>query len=671
MAESSLPDIPATLFDDFSPISDDDWLSTIEDDLRPGTDRETFLTWNSLEGFRARAYYRKSDRERVDHLAAVPIARADSAPANPWRSRVNLTATALDDVRQQLHDALDAGVTDIGLAAGRSSQQMTALPLQGMDDLAVVLQDVDLAMVALHAGGGPAAIPLWAMMRTLAARRGTDHSALTGSTDYDPVAALALHHVAGVDHAFGGAAALVRSSPETPHARLLSVDLRPYHNAGASAVQELGLSLAALCETLAQLHDRGVPPTRVMETLQWIAPVDTSYFVAIAKLRALRLLIPQVLDAFDVEVAPSTPHIQSVTSQRTETRYGPYMNLLRGTTEAASAIIGGCDVLTVRPFSASFTDPSDVAHRLARNTQHILRAESHLDHVADPAAGSYYIEAITDQLARKAWSLFQTIEAEGGLLEALQAGTVQQRIDEVRAEREERVANRQHVLVGTNHYPDPGEEHPPSESADVKTPSLDRSDYEVDWTPDGNLSALQHAVADGATLGDTLDALKGPGTPSFDALPSTRLAAPFEALRERTEAWATDYGGPPRVVLLPMGDPTRRSARATFARNVLGVAGFAIDEHIRFSTPEAAARAAADADADVVVLCSSNEAYPELAPALCGALQANGIDPLVLIAGHLPEQEEALKAAGVDGFIHKDIPLLAMLADLQQRLGIG
>ncbi len=671
MAESSLPDIPPTLFDDFGPISDDEWLAVIEEDLRSGTDPETFLTWDSLEGIRQRAYYRTSERDQVDHLAAVPITRKDGTPANPWRPRVNLTASVLETARQQLHDALDADVTDIGIAAGRPGQRLTAQPLQRLDDLAVVMQDVDLATVALHAGAGPAAISLWAMVRALAARQGTDHSALTGSTDYDPVAALALHQVADADHAFGGAATLARSGTETPHAHLLSVDLRPYHEAGASAEQELGLSLAALCDIVVRLHDRGVLANQVVETLQWIVPVDTSYFVAIAKLRALRLLIPQVLEAFNVEVAPSAPHIQSVTSQRTETRYGPYVNLLRGTTQAASAIIGGCDVLTVRPFSASFANPSDFAHRLARNTQHLLRAESHLDHVADPAAGSYYVEVMTDQLARNAWSLFQTIEAEGGLLEALQAGTVQQRIEEVRAERVERVTNRQHVLVGTNHYPAPSEKRPASESVGAKARALDQSEHVVEWTPGDPLSALQHAVTDGAMLGDTLDALKGPGTPSLSALPSVRLAEPFETLRARTETWATDHGGPPRVVLLPMGDPTMRSARASFARNVLGVAGFAIDEHVRFDTPEAAAREAADADADMVVLCSSNDAYPELAPALREALQATDMDPLVLIAGHLPEHEEALKAAGVDGFLHKNAPLLDTLADLQRRLGIG
>jgi methylmalonyl-CoA mutase len=398
--------------------------------------------------------------------------------------------------------------------------------------------------------------------------------------------------------------------------------------------------------------------------------VDTSYFIAIAKLRALRLLIPQVLGAFDVDVGPSAAFIQAVTSCRSETRYGPYVNLLRGTTEAASAIIGGCDVLTVRPFSASFAAPSDFAQRLARNTQHILRAESHLDHVADPAAGSYYVEAMTDHLARNAWSFFQRVEASGGLLDALHHGTVQRQIADVRMGRMERVTNREHILVGTNHYPAPNETRPPSEPLLPDGAPLERTERSIRIQSDTALSDIRTAFSNGATIGDVLDALADDDAPSIDALPSVRLAEPFEAIRKRTEEWAEENDGPPRVVLLPMGDPAMRSARATFARNVLGVAGFAIDEHIQFETPDAAAQEAAEANADIVVLCSSNNAYPELAPALCSTLAEAGAAPIMLIAGHLPEHQDKLEAAGVDGFIHKDMPLLDTLTDLQQRLGI-
>ncbi len=668
MDESSLPDAPDALFTDFAPVSDAEWLSKIRSDLRGG-DPDALLTWNSLEGIHPRAYYRTSDRDTVPHRSAVPIATSAVAPANAWRIRMDVAHPDLNAARQQLHDALDADVLDLGLAP-RTEDGQRGLPLHRASDLERLLDDVDLTKAAIHCTGGVAAPPLWAMLRHLALQRDMTVSELQGSTDFDPVAALSRHHMSGADRALQLAADLVRSASDTPSARLLSIDLRPYHEAGASAVQEIGTALGALSETLVQLRERGVAPQAVASTLQWIVPVDTSYFVAIAKLRALRLLIPQVFGPFGVDVEPTAPVIQAVTSRRSETRYGPYVNLLRGTTEAASAVIGGCDVLTVRPFSAAFAPPSDFAQRLARNTQHILHAESHLNHVADPAAGSYYIERMTDQLAQNAWSFFQTIESDGGLLDALRDGTVQQHIADVRTQRMDRVANQEQVFVGTNHYPDPGEQRPPSEPDLADAPPLERSDRSIDWPAGTTLSALQEAVSERATLGDMLEALRGSGTPALHALPSVRLAEPFEALRLRTAQWAEEHNGPPHVVVLPMGDPAMGSARATFARNVLGVAGFAIDEHIPFNTPEAAAREAAEASADIVVLCSANEAYPELAPALCNALAEAGIDPLVLIAGHLPEHQDDLEAAGVDGFIHADRPLLDTLEDVQQQLGL-
>ena len=669
MDDSSLPDIPDALFADFEPVSGAEWLSKIRSDLR-GSDPEVLLTWDSLDGVRPKAYYRTNDRDAISHLAAVPFADAADSPANAWRVRVDVAHPDLDTARRHLHDALEADVSDIGLSPRLKNDELHGIALQRASDLEALLDGVDLAETVIHCTGGVAAIPLWTMLRHLATQRDMELSMVQGSTDFDPLAALTRHQVGDAERAFQLATALAQSATETPSAQLLSVDLRPYHEAGASAVQEIGLALGALGETLVQLGQRGVDPEAVVPTLHWIVPVDTSYFIAIAKLRALRLLIPQVLAPFGVDVEPTAPFIQAVTSRRSETRYGPYVNVLRGTTEAASAIIGGCDILAVRPFSASFTAPSGFAQRLARNTQHILRAESHLDQVADPAAGSYYIEAMTDQLARGAWSFFQSIEANGGLLDALQAGTVQQHIAEVRAERMERVAHREQVLVGTNHYPDPDEQRPPSERDRPNAHPLERSGYAAELSSGATLTAVQQAVSEGATLGDILDALAHDDTPSIDALPTVRLADPFEALRRRTERWAEKHDGPPRAVLLPMGDPTMRSARATFARNALGVAGFAIDTPIRFETPEAAARKAADAGADMVVLCSSNEAYPELAPALGEALNEAGIDPLVVIAGHLPNQQDELEAAGVDALIHNDAPLLDLLADLQRRLGI-
>ena len=670
MDSSARPDLPDALFDAFSLVSTEAWEAKIREDLRD-KDPESVLVWESLEGVSPRAFYRAEDREGLPHMPGVPLTTTAETPANRWRLRQDVMHPDLDTAHRHLGEALDGGATDIGIELHVTDGALRGVPIQRQADLADLLQNVNLDETPIHCTGGPAALPLWAMLCNVAEKRGTAPSALSGSTDFDLIAGLAHHQMATADRAFDVAADTARfASTTTPSARLLSVDLRPYHAAGASAVQELALGLGACSELLVQLRERECNPEDVTETLQWIAPVGTSYFIAIAKLRALRLLIPQVLAPFGVDATPSAPFIQAVTSQREETMYGQHVNLLRGTTEAAAAVIGGCDVLTVRPFTAAAESPDDFALRLARNTQLVLREETHLDHVADPSAGAYYIEALTDSLARKAWSHFQDLEGDGGLLAALRSGRVQARIAAVREKRMNEVTNRDRVLVGTNHYPNLNERRSERDATEPSATPFLRTEHTLVEDDARSLSGLRELMDDGATLGDVLPALTGDGTPSFDALPTVRFGAPFEQLRQRTETWAAEHDGPPRVVLLPMGDPAMRSARANYARNVFGVAGFAVDEHLGFDSADAAVQTADDTEADIVVICSTDDAYSTLVPNLCDALAARNADPIVVVAGAVPNQREALEEAGADAFIHRDMPLLDTLKAFQQRLGI-
>lgn len=671
MPAPSTTDVPDALFDAFPPPRREDWEAKVREDLR-GLDAERVIVWESLEGVTQHAYYRADDAEALLHVDAAPITHAEQAPANSWRIRQDLTASDLDAAGRHAREALDGGATDLGVHVALEESNLGGVPVQRQDHLAALFSGIDLAETPIHFDAGTTALPLLAMLCNTAEAEGVPLDRLRGSVDYDPLAALAHHRLSDSDRAFDLAAGVLDfTSAHTPALRAATVDLRPYHDAGASAVQELACALGSLSEQLARLAKRDASLDDVAARLHWIVPVDTSYFVAIAKLRALRLLAPQVLAAYDVPAAPGDLFIQAVTSRRTETVYDPHVNTLRATTEAMSAVVGGCDVLAVRPYTAAHATPDDFALRLARNTQLILRHEAHLDDVADPAAGAYYIETLTNKLARAAWEAFQSLEAEGGLLAALASGTVQAQIADVRQKRQAEVAHRKHVLVGTNHYPELEETRDKDETAPGGTP-LTSSDTPPSFGDEPGMEALRAAMRDGTSLGDALRSLQSPASgPAVDVLSRVRLAEPFERLRLRAERYAAAHGGPPRVVLVPVGDPSVRSVRAHFARNVFGVAGFGIEEPLGFDTPEAGAQAAAEAEADIVVLCSADETYPDLAPALCRALEAAGADPLVVVAGDVPERRDALEAAGVDAFIHRDSPLLETLEALQQRLGIG
>jgi methylmalonyl-CoA mutase len=381
-----------------------------------------------------------------------------------------------------------------------------------------------------------------------------------------------------------GAWEMVRPGSEPP----LSVDAITHHDNGATAVQEVAWALAEGADRLAA----GLP----VEVAGFA--IGSNHFMEIAKLRAMRRLWTTVASAFGL---PAALRIHARTAGENKTIYDACVNMLRVTTEALSAVLGGCDSLTVTPCGFD-------AH-LAENVQHILREESHLDKVADAGAGSYYIEALTGAVAVDAWSLFQSIEAVGGWAVYRASGAVDAALAADRAAKEKAVALRRRVLVGTNNYPNLLEREP------------------------------------GHGLDRPLDAA--------GAHPGWRLAAPFEAIRMRTERHARATGRTPRVLLLEHGDLRMRKARSGFCLNFFGCAGFEIETSDTL------------AEADLVVLCSSDAEYLDLARSVVPKATVP-----VIVAGYPKASIEALTEAGVADFVHAQSNAVETLTKWQDRLGM-
>jgi methylmalonyl-CoA mutase len=376
------------------------------------------------------------------------------------------------------------------------------------------------------------------------------------------------------------------------------------HDAGATAVQEIGYALAEGVDRLAAAVAGGARTADVASGLTFVFAIGSLYFVEIAKLRAARLCWAQAVAAFE-EVPADAARMRTVarTARSNKGRYDPYTNLLRVTTEAMAAACAGADTVIVE--DAGF-DP-----HLATNVTRILGEESHLDAVADPGGGAYYVEALTDALARAAWTLLQEVEAAGGYAAVEASGALGRAVAASRLEREQAVASRRRTLVGINNYPDLGETSP-------------------SWDP---------------------DAREGSG-----GLPAWRMAAPFEHIRERTERHAVATGRRPRVLLLTRGDVRMRTARAAFALNFFGAAGFDVVQ----------AEASGPDPADLVVLCSADAEYLALAREVCPRVRVP-----VIVAGHPTGDVAALEAAGVSGFVHARSNAVEELARWQDVLGMG
>jgi len=662
-------DSPPLHFDEFTPVSPDEWRAHVRSDLG-GRSPEAFLEWASGEGVTIPAYLDPDalrDALHTDPDATIPpLAEAEESPANDWTLCQPIHHSDPDTANQHARAAASGGAEALEVGGLLHESGETGGALRSDSFLAQILDGIDLSDTALHFGPGPHGPVLYSRLASLFADRSLNPDVVAGSVLYDPVAAVAAG--AAPDRVFSLADDMVADAADMPRVRTVTVDAGVYHHAGASAVQELACALGALTERLARSTDRGHALPVLRNNLQVRVPVSTSYFVEMAKLRALRLLVPQVIDAFGretgapLDVGPADVSLYATTSRRTETLYDPYVNMLRATTEAMAAVLGGCDVLALRPYDAALRPPQDFGLRIARNTQLLLEHEAHLDRVADPAAGSYYVEALTDRLAQKAWAQFQRLEADGGILEALRTGTLQDQIASTRHDRREAIDTREHILVGTTHYPSLDERRRADRGA--STPSSNGEASSSLGAP--SIEAIRSALRNGTLPSELASALQA-GPSDIPPLPQTRLAEEIESLRLRTEMHTEAHGSPPQVLLAPLGPPSARSARATFSRNFLGVAGFAIEEPLKFESVDEAAAAAVDHEADIVVLCSADDEYSDLASALSSALQAHTHEALLGIAG-APDDIDA--GGHADFFIHQGSSLKETLTTLQTHLGI-
>ena len=319
----------------------------------------------------------------------------------------------------------------------------------------------------------------------------------------------------------------------------------------------------------------------------------------------------------------------ATTSRFNQTLYDAHVNLLRSQTETMSAALAGVDSITVTPFDTPYKTPDEFSERIARNQQHLLKEESHLDKVIDPAGGSYYVETITVAIAKEAWKLFIDVEDKGGFLVLCNAGEVQKAVRESAEKRHTDVARRKEILLGTNQYPNV------NEMAADKIVNLQ-----------GAFSCSCHPGAEACD--------------SEGGLPTKRAASDFEALRLATEAASNR----PKVFMLTIGNLAMRLARAQFSTNFFGCAGYEIIDNLGFETVEEGVDAALAKGADIVVLCSSDDEYAEYAPAAFKYL--NGRAEFV-VAG-APACMDDLKAQGINDYVHVRCNVLDTLRDFNNRL---
>ncbi len=610
------------LFDQFPPVSTAEWKAKVEADLK-GAPFDKKLVWRTNEGFNVQPMYRAEDIADFKSLDSkpgeFPFLRG-TRDNNDWLTRQEIIADSPAEANEKAREVLTKGVNSLGFKVAEPSKETVATLLEGIDTAAV---EINFSCCP------KSALALTEALVEYLVEKGTADK-FNGSVDFNPYRRELKHGEPFPGDIVAMAKELIAAAAPVAGLKVLAVDSVMLSNAGSFIYQELGYALAWGAQWLTSLTDAGLSVDEVAKRIKFNMGISSNFFMELAKFRAGRMLWAEIVKLYGPEcLCAAKMAVHASTSRFNQTIYDAHVNLLRSQTESMSAALAGVDSITVVPFDTPYKRPDDFSERIARNQQFLLKEESHLDKVVDPAGGSYYIETLTMAISREAWKLFLDVEDKGGFAACLADNTIQAAIRESSAKRHTDVARRKEILLGTNQYPNI------NETASQKIEEIGCAN---------SCGCHHHAGEEGENKG----------------LPTTRAASDFEALRLATEASPKR----PKVFMLTIGNLAMRLARAQFSTNFFGCAGYEIIDNLGFETVQQGVDAAIEKGADVVVLCSSDDEYATLAPEAFKYLDGRAE---FVVAG-APACTEELQAQGIKDFIHVRVNVLDTLRDFNARL---
>ena len=605
------------LFDQFAPVTPEEWRAKAEVDLK-GADFEKKMVWRTNEGFNAQPLYRSVDIADLKQTKSLPgefpYVRG-TRYNNDWKVRQNIDVDDVQAANAKAVEVLGKGINSIGFH------------MHGSDvDLKALFKGIDLPACEINIMCCPKCAVKYAKELVEICKENGCEDTFVGSITFNPFKRTFKHGEPFPGDIVAMATELMNVVKPVAHLRVFSVDSLALNNAGAYIYQELGYALAWGAEWMAMMTEAGFTADEVANRIKFNMGVSTVYFMEIAKFRAARELWALIVKQFNPANDYSCMmNVNAETSRYNQTIYDSYVNLLRSQTEAMSAALACVDSIVVTPFDAPYKESDDFSERIARNQQILLKEESHLDKVVDPAGGSYYVEMLTKNLAEQGWKLFLDVEDKGGFKAALESGDIINAVNATAKERFDKVAKRREQLLGTNQFPNFTEK------------AADKADA----------CEAAHKCACGCQHEE--------GEVSLNM---KRLASQFEEIRLATEHAANT----PKVFMLTIGNLAMRLARAQFSDNFFACAGYELIDNNGFKTVKEGMDAAMEKKADVVVLCSSDDEYAALIPEAVKEL--DGRAELVL-AG--PETDE-FKAMGITNFINVRTNVLATLKAFNAKL---
>ncbi|MCM1034620.1 MAG: methylmalonyl-CoA mutase small subunit [Paludibacter sp.] len=637
MAENKL-----NLLQDFPAISTQEWKEKIVTDLK-GADFDKKLVWRTTEGFNLQPFYRQEDLQGLTTTESAPghypFVRGTKTD-NEWLVRQNIAITDAKAANAKALDVLMKGVTSLGLRINKQelSAQYIAILLEGIHPEAAQLNFKVCACKAAE---------LINLLADYYEAKGYNIGALKGSVEVDPInKMLTKGKNLSKEQVAGKLVQAVEAAKRLPGYRVVGVNSLSLNNAGAYCAQELGYALAWGNQYMEMLTEAGIDAATAGKSIKFTMGIGGNYFMEIAKFRAARMLWAMIVRQYepvcncgnncqcekvDGKYCPCAMkmNVCAQTSLFNMTVFDAYVNLLRSQTETMSAAIAGVDEIVVTPFDVTYKESDEFSERIARNQQLLLKEEAHFGKVVDPAAGSYYLETLTANIAEQAWKIFLQVQDKGGFYQMVATGELQNLMQENLTKRLADVAKRKETLLGTNQFPNFTE------------------------TTDGKIQTEQCGCACGCANSDNNGLLA--------TLPNVRAAEEFEQLRLATEAAEHQ----PVVFMLTIGNLAMRLARSQFSCNFFACAGYKVIDNNGFKTVEEGIEAARKAKADVIVLCSSDDEYALLAPQAWQQLK--GAKEIFVVAG-APACMADLQQLGIENFVHVRVNVLEELKKYSRNL---
>jgi methylmalonyl-CoA mutase len=691
---------------DFPKIDHATWHKQVEAELK-GAPFDKRMISRSYEGIELQALYTEETFPTAGDPSGLPGYQPFVRGAEPLGN-----VLAGWDVRQEhahpdpavanahILEDLNGGVTSIDVRLDAASMQgldvddRRAANLAGRDGISVssvadierLAQGVKLDIAGFYFDPGGAFLPVASLYVAAAKQSGVAPNEMRGGFNADPLKVLARDGGLPVplDIALQQMADLAAwTAKNAPRMTSVEVSSTPYHNAGASAIADVAFTVATGLDYLRVLTAAGLDLETAAPQITFSMALGCRFYLAIAKMRAARKLWADVVEASGGGAEAQKMRLRVSTGRRVLTTRNQSLNILRNTVACYAGAVGGADTITTTPFDTPTGLPSEASRRNARNTQLILAEECHLAQVVDPAGGSWYIEWYTNEIAERAWSMLQKIEAQGGMIKAVTNGWVAQQITPTETAREKDIAVRKVAVTGVSEHPTLTEYRTEQEAPNHRQLAITAAQRLSNWRRQHRRPAeldalagievgggqLTAAAINAATAGATLGQIAEKLVPT-DAEPTVMAPltvhpydAAFEDLRSAADAFTSVHGHPPRVYLAGIGTIAEQVARKNYARNFFEAGGFeVVSREAKYDAAEAAAGFAVGG-AGIAVICSTDKQYATAVAELAPKLKAAGARSVIL-AGHPGQSEAAYRAAGVDRFIYMRCDVLDTLWSL-------